>query len=227
MSLYGNLPQHMTQSLGCKPSDIPRDSRTSSFARNFYEMKVVDGNAGGSDNIIKRTLPLTPSYNKELKRKEAKKAERKARQQKKKTSLNSKQRRALRVYELPKDCQKYANFSPLHVLWQEYMRSLVENLAPTQQVQRISSADFHGGIVTIVKSKCPSLVGTQGIVVQETKNLLRIITPDDVFKSIPKINTVFSVEVNNITYQLFGNQLRYTSSERAVRTVRAKISIDL
>ncbi|KAJ1648776.1 RNase P/RNase MRP complex subunit [Dispira simplex] len=212
MSLYGNLPQQMTQSLGCKPSDIPRDSRTSSFARNFYEMKVVDGNAGGSDNIIKRTLPLTPSYNKELKRKEAKKAERKARQQKKKTGLNSKQRRALRVYELAKDCQKYANFAPLHALWQEYMRSLVENLAPAQQVQRISSADFHGGIVTIV---------------QETKNLLRIITPDDVFKSIPKINTVFSVEINNITYQLFGNQLRYTSSERAVRTARAKISIDL
>ncbi|KAJ1953626.1 RNase P/RNase MRP complex subunit [Dispira parvispora] len=147
-------------------------------------MKVVDSDANGSDNIIKRTIPLTPSYNKELKLKEAKRSERKARQQKKKPGLNSKQRRALRIYELPKDCQKYSNFVPLHVLWQEYMRTLVENLAPAQQAQRLSSADFHGAIITVIKSKCPSLVGTRGIVVQETKNLLRIITPDDIFKFI-------------------------------------------
>ena len=37
--------------------------------------------------------------------------------------------------------------------------------------------------MTVARSKCPSLVGFTGIVVQETKNTFNIITKDDQMKS--------------------------------------------
>lgn len=47
---------------------------------------------------------------------------------------------------------------------------------------KVLKADYHGCYLTVSKSKCPSYVGTTGIVLMETKNIFKIITKDDKFK---------------------------------------------
>jgi len=57
-----------------------------------------------------------------------------------------------------------------------------ERSNPTLE-ERLLKADYHGSIITVTRAKCPSLVGASGIVLQETKNTLKIITKDDRLKS--------------------------------------------
>jgi RNase P/RNase MRP subunit p29 len=52
---------------------------------------------------------------------------------------------------------------------------------------RLTKADFHGAIVRVAQSKCPSLLGLEGIVLQETENTFVIVTPSNTFKSKPKM----------------------------------------
>ena len=54
----------------------------------------------------------------------------------------------------------------------------------SQWETKFLKADYHGLILTVIRSKCPHLVGQTGILVQETKNTLKIITKDDVMKSM-------------------------------------------
>ena len=47
---------------------------------------------------------------------------------------------------------------------------------------RLLKADYDGCLVTVKKSRNPSLVGQSGIVLMETKNTFKIITRDDKVK---------------------------------------------
>lgn len=49
--------------------------------------------------------------------------------------------------------------------------------------QQLIKADFHGAKISVVKSKCPSLVGINGIVVQDTKNTFKVCSTDNVIRS--------------------------------------------
>ena len=57
--------------------------------------------------------------------------------------------------------------------------------------QRLMKADYHGAKVTVVRSKCPSLVGIEGIIVQDTKCTFRILSEDNLIRS------KLSIEVYN------------------------------
>jgi len=50
--------------------------------------------------------------------------------------------------------------------------------------QQLMKADFHGANITIYKSRCASLVGLTGIVVQDTKKTFRICGTDNHIRSI-------------------------------------------
>ena len=54
------------------------------------------------------------------------------------------------------------------------------NMAAAQE--KLLKADFHGSCVTVQKSKCPSYIGVSGIVLQETRNMFKVITKDDQVK---------------------------------------------
>lgn len=47
----------------------------------------------------------------------------------------------------------------------------------------VAKADLHGCLITVQKSKCPSYIGTEGIVLQETQNTFKLICKDDKLKS--------------------------------------------
>lgn len=48
---------------------------------------------------------------------------------------------------------------------------------------QLYKADYHGALMTVVKSKCPSHVGIQGIAVMDTKNTFKVLGDDDILRS--------------------------------------------
>lgn len=65
----------------------------------------------------------------------------------------------------------------------------------TNTETRLLRADYHGAYITVTRSKCPSLIGISGIVIQETRNVFKIITRNDRLKSkyICKIYNTFTI----------------------------------
>lgn len=53
-----------------------------------------------------------------------------------------------------------------------------------QFADQMLKADYHGANVVVVQSKCPSLIGKTGIILQETKNVFKIITTEHEIKGL-------------------------------------------
>ncbi|XP_056668223.1 ribonuclease P protein subunit p29 isoform X1 [Monodelphis domestica] len=145
--------------------------------------------------------------------------------------FSAKQRRELRLFEIKPEEQRYNLFLPLHNLWKQYIRDLCNGLKPDTQPQMIQAkllkADLHGAIITVTKSKCPSYVGITGILLQEMKHVFKIITKDDKLKVIPKLNCVFTVEIDGFISYIYGSKFQLRSSERSAKKFKAKGTIDL
>ena len=75
--------------------------------------------------------------------------------------LSAKQKRALCLYDIPKEQQKYAIYEPLHRMWCGYMREILGlSDAKRTYVDAVSagpvlaSADYHGALLEVVRSGC-------------------------------------------------------------------------
>uniref|UniRef100_A0A3Q1EQS1 Ribonuclease P protein subunit p29 n=1 Tax=Acanthochromis polyacanthus TaxID=80966 RepID=A0A3Q1EQS1_9TELE len=79
----------------------------------------------------------------------------------------------------------------------------------------------------LVRSKCPSYVGTTGILVQEFKHVFKIITKEDKLKVIPKRNSVFAVEINGFVSHIYGSKFEQRASERSAKKFKVRGTIDL
>ncbi|TPX44596.1 hypothetical protein SeMB42_g01539 [Synchytrium endobioticum] len=166
---------------------------------------------------------------------------RKQKMRKRDGPLTATEKRKLGVYDVPKDQCKFELFEPLHQLWKEYMKDLIfgdsapssaspaQKLQPTYVLPKILKADFHGGILTVVRSKCPSYIGTSGIMFKETEHLFHLVTRQDQVKLIPKMNSVFTFVVGDSSciFTLFGNHLASRASERVAKKFKDKFTIDL
>ncbi|KAL0581441.1 RNase P/RNase MRP complex subunit [Marasmius crinis-equi] len=110
---------------------------------------------------------------------------------------------------------------------------------------------------TIVRqSKCPSLIGISGIVIHESENAIRVVTRANKVKLIPKQNSIFAfsvpvystlppthaannplplpdkntktvLDVPHLEFELYGNQFRFRSADRAGRKFKHKETIEL
>ncbi|XP_029948036.1 ribonuclease P protein subunit p29 [Salarias fasciatus] len=153
------------------------------------------------------------------------------RSSKKAKGLNARQKRAMKIFQIKPEHQRYELFLPLHELWKQYVIDLCNGLKPTSSPQfvqqKLLKADFHGAIITVVRSKCPSYVGTTGILVQEFKHIFKIITKEDRLKVIPKRNSVFAVEINGFTSHIYGSKFEQRASERSAKKFKVKGTIDL
>ncbi|KAG8697787.1 hypothetical protein FRC08_006328 [Ceratobasidium sp. 394] len=146
---------------------------------------------------------------------------------------------------------KYQTFLDVHTLWTGYMYELL-NLRSLSLIDgpldahisshamgmqtKLVKADFHGCKLTVKASKCPTLVSCSGIVIEETANVFRIITPDDRVKVLPKQNSIFSFTIPvqpgqtdsaEIQFELYGNQFRFRADDRASRKFKSKETIEL
>ena len=158
--------------------------------------------------------------------------------------LSAKQKRALCIYEIPKAQQKYAIYEPLHRMWCGYMREILGMGDGRQYVSAdgagpvMVSADYHGALVEVVRSRCVSRVGLKGIVVKDTKFTFEVITMGNELKTVPKEHTVFRFgvpleseeaagETKPLEFEIHGSQFESRAPDRANKKFRAHFDRDL
>lgn len=94
----------------------------------------------------------------------------------------------------------------------------------------------------MTEARCPSYFGLTGIVVQETTNAFRLVTPENQLKSapvwfrvathtaiaaVPKQGNIFTFQVGNAVVTLYGHNFLYRPAERTARKIKAKNTIEL
>eukprot|EP01087_Luapelamoeba_hula_P002258 TRINITY_DN1194_c3_g1_i3.p1 TRINITY_DN1194_c3_g1~~TRINITY_DN1194_c3_g1_i3.p1 ORF type:complete len:296 (-),score=72.41 TRINITY_DN1194_c3_g1_i3:35-922(-) len=121
----------------------------------------------------------------------------------------------------------YAQFVPLNELWNQYINDTLKDANGQAFTTRMLKADFHGAIVTVIQSKCPSLIAAEGIVIKETSNTFQIINKANKLKVIPKQNSIFSITACSKTVTLYGNNFMFRSADRSARKFKYKPTIQL
>ncbi|KAH9821593.1 Rof/RNase P-like protein [Melampsora americana] len=166
-----------------------------------------------------------------------------------------------RLIKLEQKGWRYEAFVPLHNLWLGYMSELlginfvpagstpcdpsfteqsisdIKALPPMISVQsKLLKSDYHGAILTVSRAKNPSLVGLQGIVVQESQETFKLIDPSHVVKCIPKRHTVFKIElemkgignqIQKLVLEIFGNQFAFRAADRVGKKFKTKAFVEL
>ncbi|EHH59422.1 Ribonuclease P protein subunit p29, partial [Macaca fascicularis] len=215
---------HALSQKEAKDSDVqpPGAQRAEAFVRAFLKRSTPGMSPQAREDQLQRKAVVLEYFTRH-KRKEKKK--------KKAKGLSARQRRELRLFYIKPEQQRYSLFLPLHELWKQYIRDLCNGLKPDTQPQMIQAkllkADLHGAIISVTKSKCPSYVGITGILLQETKHIFKIITKEDRLKVIPKLNCVFTVEIDGFISYIYGSKFQLRSSERSAKKFKAKGTIDL
>lgn len=173
--------------------DVLTERHGADFATSYYR-----------DKVVQRPLYLKPTSRADdagpTSRELRTKAREAAKLQKRKhpgkpKPLSAKQKRALQVYAIPKEQQKYEIYVPLHKLWCSYMREILSldktadvaktygrYIEPRSAGSLLASADYHGALVEVVRSRCVSRVGVKGIVVRDTRSTFEIITAKNQLK---------------------------------------------
>nr|XP_050868312.1 ribonuclease P protein subunit p29 [Vespula vulgaris] len=134
---------------------------------------------------------------------------------------------------------KYTDLLPLHELWLKYIQNILGDKFSSNAThnpidsnweninQQLIKADFHGAKISVVKSKCPSLVGINGIVVQDTKNTFKVCSTDNVIRTLPKDAIVIELYLHELTLQIYGKQLSIRPTERTVKKFKSAHTFEL
>ena len=150
-----------------------------------------------SEKVVQKPLHLHPS-SPDLTSKNAR-AERRnkrlrkqdqVRRKKKVKPLSAREKRITGVYDVPDEAKKYEIYLPLHRMWQGYMWEILgieekrsSFITAQSNGSVLASADYHGALLKVVRSKCCGAVGLEGVVIQDTKFTFQIITRKDEMKS--------------------------------------------
>lgn len=203
-----------------------------------------------TEKIKTRPLHLKPSEHDNARHHRRVERQRKLSLRKKKLKpkpLSSREKRALCLYDVPREAQKYALYAPLHKMWVGYIQEVLERSMPVTAATaaKLCSADFHGAELEVVRSRCVSRVGVRGIVVKDSKFTFEIVTRNDKLKVMPKEHTVFRFTVprpgvtegkeeeggqegeKDLVFELHGDQFIYRAVDRANRKFKPHFLPDL
>ncbi|KAL5114822.1 hypothetical protein ACEQ8H_007315 [Pleosporales sp. CAS-2024a] len=202
-----------------------------------------------TERVLKRPLivrPTSPTPSaRAVRRRALNERKEKARKQSKQKPrpLTAAQTRKLCLNEIPKEQQKYSLYEPLHTLWLAYMRDILgindpqrpAFLTPASSGQILASADMHGALVRVARSRCVSRVGLEGIVVRDTRFTFEIVTKKNVVKAIPKEHTLFQFDVTlagddkkpPLVLEINGEQFQTRAPDRANKKFRLHYQPDL
>ncbi|KAJ4985833.1 ribonuclease P protein subunit p29 [Stagonosporopsis vannaccii] len=211
-----------------------------------------------TERIAKRPLPIratspTPSARAVRRRALTERKERTRRNATKPRPLSAAQKRKLNLTEIPKAQQKYPIYEPLHNLWTGYIRDILglsdananakNYVTPSSAGQMLASADMHGALLSVVRSRCVSRVGLEGIVVRDTRYTFEIVTRGNTVKSVPKEHTLFRFEVpvlgkqeqgkegeeqcKPLVFEILGEMFQTRAPDRANRKFRLHYQPDL
>lgn len=203
-----------------------------------------------SEKIQHRTLHLRPSSpppaaaNARASRRRKREQE-KAKRKQKPAPLSARERRRLGLDDIPRDGQKYHIYEPLNNLWMGYMRELLGgdvHVGGPGAAAKLASAEFHGALVEVVRSRCPDRVGIAGIVVRDRKFAMEVVTKKRGVKIVPKEGTTFRVRVemesageslpagsssDGFVFDILGDQMMVRSADRATRKFKSHFLKDL
>ncbi|XP_034281618.1 ribonuclease P protein subunit p29 [Pantherophis guttatus] len=216
--LYKKLPESTAKLVDLQPQ---ASNKAEAFVKAFLKRSMP----GKSEEDIEKHLNHKAVV---LEHPQPRRTRQKVRRRK---GLSAKQRREMRLFEIAPEQQRYEIFIPLHELWKQYIRELCNGLKPDAQPQMIQTkllkADFHGALMTVTKSRCPSYVGITGIVAQETKYVFKIVTKEDRLKVIPKRNNIFSIEMDGFVSYIYGSRIQFRASERSAKKFKGQGTMDL
>ncbi|KAI9834246.1 MAG: hypothetical protein M1819_003084 [Sarea resinae] len=155
--------------------------------------------------------------------------------------LSAREKRALCIYEVPKEAQRYDIYEPLHRMWVGYMQEVLgQGTVNAQSAVKLVSADFHGADIEVVRARSVTRVGLRGIVVKDTKFTFEIITRGNQLKTLPKVHSVFRFEVPQkanetpteekrrpLVFELHGSQIQNRATDRANKKFKQRDLEDL
>lgn len=122
--------------------------------------------------------------------------------------LNAKIRKQLyKISEENKKQFRYSDFERVHELWLDYARKVCNE----RDMLRV---DLHGCKITCTASKNPTLIGIEGIVVQETMNTFMVIKETNALVTIPKRDSLFEFKIDNKLFRIHGCNLLFSIKKR-------------
>ncbi|CAG0894701.1 unnamed protein product [Darwinula stevensoni] len=145
--------------------------------------------------------------------------------------LSARERRRLGIHRLDAKNRRFSEFLPLHRLWQGYMREFLGLEGLKQQgweckhwegpharlLTKLCRADYHGCLLKVTASRCPSLIGICGIVVKETRNSFLIMERSNTIKTLLKDGSHFGFLLDGYFFTLYGTALLMRPADRSTR----------
>lgn len=220
MSVYDSLPSKVKHKVSLKKKE------KYAFIKEYLQETLPNKRSAVADleALNNKVQPLVKT----------KKAWTKLKSKRRRNVLTCREKKELKLFDIPKEGHKFDDFLPLHRMWQDYMRDIVDfqrlgqetTKNATENHMKLLKADYHGCMITVRKTKCPSLLGLSGIVLMETKNTFKIISKDNKVKCIPKENSIFAFELEGLVFTIHGNNFRVKASERVRKKFKCKDTID-
>lgn len=126
--------------------------------------------------------------------------------------LNSRIRKSLyKLTNQEKQQLRYFTFEKINQLWNEY----AEKIESSSGLMGVFRLDLHGSYLKCTVSKNPTLVGSQGIIVQETKNTFIVIKQTNRLITLPKRESIFEFKIGENIYKIHGCNLLFTTQTRS------------
>lgn len=194
---------------------------------SFLKANVSKSAIPNIENELKTEFVLAKKRSKVQKRRKTKK---------KVKSLTRQEKKSLGFYTIARDSVKYNDILPMNEVWQKYISKVLEldkpipdctNKAWESFTTSLYKADFHGSELSVIRSKCPSYVGKNGICIMDTKNTFKLVSRDNVVTTVPKKESVFEIYLNKYKITLFGKHLCVRPAERSTKRIKGRLLPDL
>lgn len=140
--------------------------------------------------------------------------------------LNSRIRKTLyRIDSEEKQKMRYTKFEQVHQLWLQYAGQVLADTQAGSDRLAVFRMDLHGCKLTCSASRNPNLVGSKGIVVQESRNTFLVISDRNRLLTLPKRESIFEFTVGESLFRIHGCNLLFTSQTRAKVKYKQKKSM--
>ncbi|KAK2197736.1 bifunctional Rof-RNase P-like/Ribonuclease P protein subunit Rpp29-RNP1/Ribonuclease P protein subunit RNP1/Ribonuclease P-MRP subunit Rpp29 superfamily/Ribonuclease P-MRP subunit Rpp29 [Babesia duncani] len=114
----------------------------------------------------------------------------------------------------------------LHRLWLEYVQQVLEQSYNVQHVARsVAMCDLQGCMLTVIASRCASLVGIEGIVILEQANAFVIVSQDGRTRVVLKQKSTLLVRIGGWKMALYGSHLAGSPAQRTKSKLKHKAGL--
>lgn len=154
---------------------------------------------------------------------------------KKKIVLTSKVKKSLNLYKIDKNKKlEYTSYEKMNDSWKAYAASCLLTCLPKDvSIDRgelkeenvlncLKQIDYHGCLVTVVRSTAKSLIGLTGIILQDKKNVFFVLCKDNRTRIVPKYGNLFEFELFGCKFTLVGSNMCFKPEMRTTKHAKIK-----